>query len=173
MIITETERLLLRPIHARDLDALADLFAHPEVMEFSLGVASRDETREWIDRQRKSYHELGFGQWAVVVKEEREVAGFCGISPRLIDEQEEMEIGYRLRRQFWGRGIATEAARAVRRYAAEIMTLDRVISIIEPANVRSVRVAEKNDMHHAWDTTYHDRPVRIYLWEKRGDRSIS
>jgi RimJ/RimL family protein N-acetyltransferase len=166
MIITETERLILREFTIGDLDDMAALFADPEVMRFSLGTKSREQTERWIRGCQEDYspERWGFGLWAVVLEQSSDLIGFCGLS-RFddIDGQPEVEVGYRLARRFWGQGLATEAALATRDYAFQTLGLTRLISIIEPANSASVRVAEKTGMTLEKELVKWDRPVSIYV----------
>lgn len=172
MIIAETDRLLLREFTLGDLDDMAALFADPEVMRFSLGTKSREESERWIKGCLEDYapERWGFGLWAVVVKERGDFAGFCGLT-RFddIDGRPEVEIGYRLARRFWGRGYATEAALATRDYAFQTLGITRVISIIEAENVASVRVAEKVGMICEKQVVKWDREVHIYAVHKAGE----
>lgn len=128
----ETPRLRLRPFRPDDLDAIAPLFADPEVMRFSAyGPLNRDRTRElFLDRCLASYRDNGFGWYAIAEKAtqgDRPLLGFCGLSVQSIDDREEIEIGYRLARAVWGCGFATEAARAVRDDAIARLGCSRLI----------------------------------------------
>lgn len=161
-VITETERLVLREVVADDLDALARLFADPEVMRFSFGLRSREQTREWIERSKRHYAEFGWGLWAVDTKADGTMIGYCGLIPEDLGDVTEIEVGYRLRADYWGRGLATEAARATRDHAFDVLGLPRVVSIIEPANVASIRVAEKNGMLLEREMIWREKLVRIY-----------
>src|SRR6516225_10932433 len=130
MMIAEAQRVFLRHFHVADLDAMAEVFGDPEVMRFGHGPQSRDWVQEWLRGCLEDYYQKwGFGLWAVVHKPDRRVIGFCGLT-RFddIDGRPEIEIGYRLARAFWGRGLATEAARAVRDYAFGILVLPRLVS---------------------------------------------
>jgi RimJ/RimL family protein N-acetyltransferase len=90
------------------------------------------------------------------------ISGFCGFLHQEVDGEKEIEIAYRLHPDFWGRGIGTEAARAVRDHAFGDLQLPRVISIIHPDNVRSRRVAEKNGMRLKKETTFKNFPSLIF-----------
>lgn len=105
----------------------------------------------------------GFGPWAVVHKSDRRVTGFCGLT-RFddIDGQPEIEIGYRLARAFWGRGLATEAVKAARDYAFEILALSRLVAIIDPQNTASAHVAEKAGLRYEKDVLFHEKMQRLY-----------
>src|SRR5262249_25673870 len=110
MIIAETERLIVRHFHIADGEAMDRVLGDPEVMYFSHGVRTPHEVRAWLSKRLEDYRQLGFGLWAVVEKTGRETIGYCGLShfPD-VGGEEETEIGYRLAREYWGRGLATEA----------------------------------------------------------------
>jgi RimJ/RimL family protein N-acetyltransferase len=104
-----------------------------------------------------------------VEKDGREVIGFCGLS-RFSDVggRPETELGYRLARASWGRGFATEAARAVRDYAFDTLGIPRLISIIDPRNAASIRVAGKTGMRYEKEVTFQGHLVHIYAMERPG-----
>jgi [ribosomal protein S5]-alanine N-acetyltransferase len=164
MLIAETDRTVIRHFHVADLDAMAAVFGDAEVMRFGSGA----RPREWVEKCLKGcledYHQKwGFGLWAVVHKPNWAVIGFCGLSLfDNVDGQREVEIGYRLASDYWGQGLATEAARAVRDHALGQLALRRLIALIDAENVRSIRVAEKIGLRHEKDTLFRDKPVRVY-----------
>ena len=137
----------LRQFELEDLEDTFAVLGHPEVMRYSLsGPYSRSETEEFIRWCRAQYRKKGQGLLAVTCPPERKVIGYCGFYFQDIDAVEEVEIGYRLHPDYWGRGIATEAAGLLRDYGFETLKLPRLISIIAPENIASVRVAEKIGM---------------------------
>lgn len=145
-----TRRLILRPLQNGDVEPLhARVFSDPEVMRFGDGVQTRDWVQNWVDYHLARYSTLGFGPSAVVEKQSQEVIGYCGLFyfPE-INGQPEVEIGYRLARSAWGQGYATEAALAVRDYAFSKLGLKRLIAMIDPSNVASIRVADKLGMRY-------------------------
>ena len=165
--IAETERLLLRPFMLADLDAMAAILGNPEVMRFSLrGPYSREETAAFLDRVIGHYADRGAGLYAVIGNASKAVLGYCGYYFQEIDDREEWEIGYRLDPAFWGRGLATEAACAVRDYGFATLRRRRFISIIEAENTASIRVAEKMGMQHEKDSVFKGIRVRIYALER-------
>lgn len=169
--IAETDRLILRHLQMDDLSDMAPILADPEVMRFSLGRKTREQTRKWMEGCLENYSEerWGFGLWAVVHKRDNKLIGYCGLVQwKDVDGRREVEVGYRLARPYWGRGLATEAARAVRDYAFGQLGLTRLISIIEPENIASIRVAEKNGMKLEKEIIKWNRPVRIYAVDKSG-----
>jgi [ribosomal protein S5]-alanine N-acetyltransferase len=165
MVIAEAQHVIVRCFHVADLDAMADVFRDPEVMRFGPGPQSREWVQGWLRGCLEDYYrKWGFGLWAVVHKPDRRVIGFCGLTRfEDIDGQPEIEIGYRLARAFWGRGLATEAAGAVRDYAFCVLVLPRLVSIIDPQNAASVRVAEKNGMRYEKDVIFRDSLRRLYV----------
>ena len=169
MVIVETERLVLRCFHVFDGEAMDRVFGDAEVMRFGPGARTSQWVRDWLRGCLEDYYrEFGFGPLAVVEKNFRAVIGYCGLFyfPD-IGGRPEIEIGYRLARPFWGRGYATEAAVAVRDYAFGVLCLPRLIALIDPHNVASVRVAEKAGMRYEREAMLegYDHPDHVYSIE--------
>lgn len=169
MIIAETTRLIVRHFVADDAVAMCGVFGDAEVMRFSMtGVVDEPWVRAFIERCRRNYEQRGYGLWALARRDDERVLGYCGLTrfPD-IDGRPEVEVGYRLIRTHWGNGYATEAASAVRDYAVNTLGITRLIALIDPANVASIRIAEKIGMHHAKDVLLDgfDHPDRMYLLE--------
>lgn len=167
MVISTTERLLLRAFTPADEPMLLHLFADPEVMRFGDGPRPSEWTHRWLRDTLDSYARRGYGPWAVVEKADGERIGYCGLFyyPD-VNGRPEIEIGYRLTRTWWGRGCATEAVIAARDYAFATLSLTRLIALIDPANLASIRVAEKAGLRHEADAllpgyTYPDRVYGI------------
>jgi ribosomal-protein-alanine N-acetyltransferase len=142
----ETDRLRLSPIAAEDLDAVAALYADPDVMRF-IGLRApltREQTRERLDFMIGQWREHGFGMWAVLRKADGAFVGRCGL--RTLDDTTEIELGYTLAKAYWGQGYATEAARAVVRHAFDVLKLERLVAIADPANAASINVMKKLGM---------------------------
>ncbi len=146
MPILETPRLLLREFVADDLDALAGILSDPETMRFYPAPLGRTDAAEWIRRNQLRYRTDGHGLWAMCLKSTGELVGDCGLIRQMLEDTEEIEIGYHVRRDSWGLGYATEAARACREYGFARLGVERLISLIRPENLPSRRVAEKNGM---------------------------
>ena len=167
MTILETDRLLLRVFHPEDLDAFAQIEADPEVMRF---YPSGPRPREWAERGVRSFirtqEERGFSLWAVVRKADGRLLGYCGLVPQKIGGIDEVEVGYKLARDVWGQGLATEAARACLAWGFSHLSVPRLISIIDPGNAASIRVAEKNGMRHETDAEYDGKTCRIYAIQR-------
>ncbi len=161
MPILETPRLILRPFREEDIDHLAELTANPDFMRFTMGPYTREQTQGVLDKFL-SWDKAGLpSPFAVVLRENTEVLGYCGFlhHPEVPGE---VEIGYRLDPAYWNRGLITEAARTVRDHAFEDLKLPRVISLIHPENIPSRRVAEKNGMKIEKEITFRGFPTLVF-----------
>lgn len=175
----ETERLLLRPLSPDDLDVLAGMSSDAEVMRY-LGAGrtlTLEETEGSLARMIRNFETDGFGQFGVVRKEDGELMGRCGflvwdaetLTPTNEEEASgptELEVGYALSRQHWGRGYATEAASAVRDHAFGPMGRSRLIAFIRPGNAASRLVALKLGMTHERDVTLMELPAQLFALGK-------
>ena len=162
-----TERLVLRGWRDEDLEALVELDSDPEVMRY-VGDGkprTREEAAAGFDRFRATWAELGYGLFAVELAETGELTGWTGLAvPTFLPEvMPAVEIGWRLFRRHWGRGIATEAAREALRFGFEDAELDRVVSICHVDNEPSRRVMEKLGMRQDRLTSVpaHGKQVRV------------
>ncbi len=145
-MILETERLNLREIDQSDFRALCNILQDPDAMYAYEGAFSDEEVQEWLDRQILRYKKWGFGLWAVILKETGEMIGQCGLTMQPWKDGEVLEIGYLFNRAFWHKGYATEAAKACKRYAFEVLKAEEVCSIIRDTNISSQKVALRNGM---------------------------
>lgn len=145
-MILETERLYMREMTQEDFPALCRIMQDEEVMYAYEGAFNDEEVQGWLDRQRMRYQKLGFGLWAVVLKESNEMIGQCGLTMQPWKDEEVLEIGYLFQRAFWHKGYATEAARGCKKYAFEILKAKEVCSIIRDTNTASQKVALRNGM---------------------------
>jgi ribosomal-protein-alanine N-acetyltransferase len=144
-IILETKRLLLRHPVMEDVEHYFALYSNPEITKF-IPDAPRNfaETKaevEWFLHGHPKHPELGL--WATTHKETGRFIGRCGLLPWTVEGQQEVEIAYTLAQDFWGQGLATEAAKEILQYGFERLGLSRLICLIDPANHASRRVAEK------------------------------
>ncbi|PWU05616.1 MAG: N-acetyltransferase [Terriglobia bacterium] len=139
----ETERLVLEPWEFSDWTALRPIATDVEVMCYITGGVpwTDEQIRTFVDRQVKLYSERGFCRWRLLVKPAAEMIGFCGVG--FWRDYSEPEIGWWLARRYWGRGLATEAARIALQDAFERVRLDRIISIARPENRASTRIMDK------------------------------
>jgi len=143
----ETERLRLRPFEARDTDALANLWSDPEVTRFMGGPRGTEELKAAFEKDAANPTPDRYDLWPVEEKATGEVIGHCGLLDKEVEGREEIELIYVFAVNAWGHGYATEIGLALRDHAFEKMGLSRLISLIEPGNAASERVAVKVGMH--------------------------
>ena len=143
IIIIESRRLKFRRMSLDDLDFVAEMLGHPEVMKYYPQCYNRAESVEWIERQLRRYTEFGIGLWLVCDRISGEPVGQIGPAPFEFDEAIHAEVGYLVHRPFWRRGYATEGAIAVRDYIFYTLDQERAFCTIRPENLPSRGVAEK------------------------------
>ena len=159
----ETDRLFLRPMAASDSEALLGIFGDPAVMAaFGAAPFDRHQLERWLGENLAHQERHGYGLYAVFEKASGALIGDCGLTRMDIDGTTEVELGYDFRSDRWGRGLATEAALAVRDHAFLRLGLPHLISLIRHGNRASQRVAEKVGMILARDIARHDRPYWLY-----------
>jgi RimJ/RimL family protein N-acetyltransferase len=141
--VIETERLLLRRPSEADLPGLIEVHAHPDVERF-MGAWGELEAHSWLERVERCWDTHGYGRLVVLEKITGALLGRSGL--QWFDELKEVELGWTLRREAWGRGYASEAARAGLAWAFEDFGHPYVTSRIEPANERSSNVAKRLGM---------------------------
>jgi ribosomal-protein-alanine N-acetyltransferase len=161
-MLLATERLLLtpwRPEHWPDLEPLA---TDPEVMRYITGGVpwTAERIQEFVNRQSACFAERGFCNWRIHLAATNSFAGFCGLQP--FDELGEIEIGWWLAPAYWGKGYATEAARAALRDAFHRCSLERIISVAMPDNRASLHVMEKIGMRFSQNFVRRGFPVVVY-----------
>jgi len=177
MIILRTPRLLLREFTPEDAEALARVLSDPETMRYYPAPYDRAGVEQWISRNCRRYKDDGVGLWAMVLKSTiaREsggkLIGDCGIVRQELEGDQLYEIGYHLRRDLWGKGLATEAAFACRDWAFEHLKTDRLISLIRPENLPSRRVAERNGMTIWKEVNWRGLPHHVYAVVRHVARS--
>lgn len=144
-----TGRLDLRRFGPGDLDELAGVFAHCEVWQFPYGRGfTRRETEVFLERQIREWNDVGFGCWVARTIHDARLIGYVGLSvPTFLPEiLPAVEVGWRFAPTAWGKGYATEGATAALDEAFATLGLDRVCSVPQADNPRSVRVAERLGM---------------------------
>jgi RimJ/RimL family protein N-acetyltransferase len=178
----ETGRLVLRPPEDRDVEAVYRFVGDPEVMRW-IGDNGRTgtyaEAVDRIDRYRRAWELDGFGHFMVVSKGSGEAIGRVGIlvwDPRTwehgarrdLGDTAELELGWTLESAAWGRGFATEAAAAIGEWAFRQLQPSRLISLIRPDNVRSLRVAQKLGEHYRHDVTVNGAVTQLWALASPG-----
>lgn len=146
LVVMETERLLIRRITRKDMDALLAIMGKPEVMSTWEHGFTQKDVRKWINRQLTRYRKDGFGYFAVMLKESGKLIGQAGLMKSTINGNEAVELGYILDNAYRHNGYGTEAARACLEYAFGELSLETVCCSIRPENKASIRVAERLGM---------------------------
>ena len=150
MQIAETERLILREFTLADAEDFYRIYTDAETMRFQGDLPenySVEVERYYIGRHIEKYYQtLGFGLWAVILKENNRLIGRCGLVRQPVKGGEEIEVSYLIEREFWNQGFASEAASAALKLGFEKYNLPRIVAFIDPRNTASIRVAEKIGM---------------------------
>jgi len=147
IVTLRTERLLLRPWRESDCAPFAEMNADPKVMEHFPAVSTHEESDRFVDRIVARMAQQGFGLWAVEVPGVAEFIGFIGLNPAdAVLGRPVLEIGWRLAAEHWGRGYATEGARASLTHAFDALGRDEVVSFTTVGNERSRHVMKKLGM---------------------------
>lgn len=146
-LFLDTPRLFLRSLTLDDVKAIHAIRSDPDAMRYIASGPQPDieVTRERIRKMMDFQRWLGYSLWAVVLKESGEVIGDCGLIP-LERKGPDVELGCHIRKDWWGRGYATEASKACLRYGFTALELDEIVAVIVPENLASRRLAEKCGM---------------------------
>lgn len=166
--ILETERLLLREFDEGDAGPFYVLGSDPAVIRYTGdpggGLTSVAHALEILrSHPLADYRKYGFGRWACVRRTGGEVIGFAGL--KYLDDLAEVDLGYRFLPAYWGLGLATEAGRAVLEYGFTRLGLRRVVGLVVPDNVASVRVLSKLGMAFDGMVQYGEQRVARYAVE--------
>ena len=168
MMLLETERLVIREMRRSDVESLHLLFSDPLFMRF-WPVFDRRRTEHWVEESLLSYARYGFGLWALTLRGSDEAIGDCGLAVinglegmEGTEDSEPIQMGWHVRRDLWGQGLATEAARACRDYAFDRLGRSALSALIQPENTGSRRVAEKIGMTMLRQIPHRGRMICLY-----------
>ena len=141
-----TRRLKLRSFKPLDIDRLAEILGDPSVMRFipPRKPLSRNRVEAAFNSIIAHWKKHGFGRWAVVHAQDDIIIGWCGLN--FLDEISEIEVAYLFDSKYWGRGLATEAAKEVINYGFRKLKLKKIIALSFPENIASQKVMEKIGM---------------------------
>lgn len=145
-VFLETERLILKKMSDDDFDDLAQMLKDPDVMYAWEHKFSDEEVYDWIHKNISFYEQYGYSYFLAFDKKSDKVIGQIGILQDNIRGVEYTEVGYILKKEFWGLGYAYEGAKALIEYAFEHLNAELVIAEIRPNNLRSRSVAERLGM---------------------------
>ncbi|MEO6902802.1 MAG: GNAT family N-acetyltransferase [Bacteroidia bacterium] len=147
-IVVETERLILREILPSDIEGMYELDADPEVHKYlrNKPVSSKEQVANVINTIRQQYIDNRIGRWAIIDKNTNEFIGWAGlkfITEETNNHKNYYDLGYRLIKRYWGRGIATETALASLEYAFEKLKTNKVYAIADCENSSSNKILKK------------------------------
>ncbi|MCB1118532.1 MAG: GNAT family N-acetyltransferase [Chlamydiia bacterium] len=169
MIGEETERMTFREITFADVKRLGEILSSGEAMRYYPKVLDRKGVEEWIARTRREYREWGYSFWGCYLKEGDVFVGVCGLHFHAdIGGKEEIELAYLFDPQWWGKGLASEAARQAMDYAERKLNQKRLISLIRPENGPSCRLAERNGLTVEQKIHFWGQPHLVYTTQLSG-----
>lgn len=150
----ESERLLLRTLEKEDLDYAMDFWGNEEVMKYCLRAINREEILRTIEAYRNLQNGKGFSVYAVVLKENNEVIGVSGFNPT--ENENEIELIYHFAKKYWGKGYASEAARACIDYAKNNINADKIVASVDPQHNSSRKILEKSGFEFKYMKWYEE-----------------
>lgn len=166
-LIIETERLLIRPFSMDDVEPSYAMNLDKDVSKYTGdgGVVSKEEIERRISEDvLGDYKTHGFGRLAVELKGENKFIGFTGL--KYLADMDEVDLGYRFMKAYWGKGIATESARACLNLGFESLGLSKIIAMVLPVNTGSIRVLEKLNFEYQKDIVENKQLVNLYELSK-------
>jgi RimJ/RimL family protein N-acetyltransferase len=164
--VVETERLVLREFDPADVPALQQVFADPYARQFYASLTEREAARAWIDNNIERYRRDGHGLWAACLRETGEMIGDCGLVVLQIEGRARVEVGYHVRADWRGRGLASEAASACMEFGFRDLLVSELVSMVHPANEASRVVASR--LHHDC-RRFMRHGAQYYLFSTRAD----
>jgi len=168
----ESARLLMRPfLPGADTEPMSAVYGDPEVMRFIPGGALADSgaVRSTLETHARAQQDQGFSNWAVVERKTGRVIGDAGFG--IFEPTGDIELGYTLARDCWGRGYATEAARACLAAGLTHLVAPRIVALVDEANVASLRVAERIRMTRIETIEAHGRPHVLFVAARVSSRA--
>ena len=157
----ETERLFLRPMNASDIEAVFEMRRDHEIMRYIREpVQSREEAENWINLISSRWAKDRIGFCSLIEKQSGKFAGWCGLWE--LKENGEIEVGYAIAREFWGKGYASESAEAFLEYGFNQLNLEKIVAVARPENTASRRVMEKIGMSFDYIGEFYGRDLVHY-----------
>jgi RimJ/RimL family protein N-acetyltransferase len=167
MNLIETERLILRGFKESDVDDVFEFSSNPEVLSYT-GEKPLTQKSQAMDIIRNiwfsDYAKYGFGRWAVIHKQDNKLFGFAGL--KYLADIDEVDIGYRFLPQYWGQGLATEAAIPFMKYGFEDLKLKKIIGIAMEENIASCKILEKIGLEY-YQTVLYPNTKNLFKWFKK------
>jgi RimJ/RimL family protein N-acetyltransferase len=161
-IVLQTPRLYLRRFTMEDAPLLVELNSDPEVIKYvhELPLTSLEKSKEILNDIILPQYQHNLGRWAAYIKNTNEFIGWCGLKYR--PELDEIDLGYRFQKKYWGMGYATEAAQHTLNYGFNMLNLKLITGRAHIENIASLKVLEKIGMQFMKEETVDDNPVKTY-----------
>jgi ribosomal-protein-alanine N-acetyltransferase len=167
----KTERLILRPMTKDDVEDVFTMRRDDEIMRFIREpVVSRKEAEDWINMISSRWTKNGIGFCGIIEKTSGKFAGWCGLWQ--LKENQEIEVGYAIVKDFWRKGFASEAAKAILKYAFDELNLEKIVAVARPENAGSRGVMEKIGMRFDYIGKFYDRDLVHYSITKKEFQKI-
>lgn len=166
-LFIETERLIIRPFRLEDIEPSYAMNLDEEVSRYTAdgGIVSKKEIeRRIVENVLGDYEKYGFGRLAVELKEENKFIGFTGL--KYLEDLDEVDLGYRFMKDYWGKGIATESGKACINLGFNKLGLKRMIGMVLPENTGSIRVLEKLNFKFEKEIIEDDQLAKVYSLNK-------
>ena len=160
----ETDRLILRPLREKDIEEIYAMRSDADVMRFIRQPQNRAESVNWVELVSSRWADEQIGFCAILEKPSKKFAGWCGIWR--LKETNELEIGYAVAKQLWGKGLATEAALGFLDYAFEKLKPEKIVAVARPENAASRRVMEKLGMNFVGTGVFYEQELVRYAITK-------
>ena len=176
-MLCTTARLILRPPNAEDLESLFVIHSDPATNRFNPAgpMSDRNQAAAVLDEWMRHWSEKGYGQWAIATREAAdEVIGFGGIAMRKYLDVERLNLGYRFGVNAWGKGYASELARAGLDFGFDELQVKDIFALVRPAHLASIRVLEKIGMQRidTLDDVPGQLPSLVYRARRGGNESL-
>lgn len=169
MTILTTARLTLRPFADEHLAGLHAMNREPEVMRFITGrPETLDETRASIERVKAKWIEWGYSWWAIFEHDSNDIIGAGCIQHLQRDAGLPMELGWRLRPEYWGKGYASEAARAMAQFAFDTTGTPELVAVCHQDNMASAQVMRRLGMSYRGIERWYDTETTVYVISRAG-----
>lgn len=157
----DTQHLILRSWKLDDADRLWEVLQEPGILEYFPPMQpSRPGMDRYINRHLGYWNDLQYGHWAVTLKENHQVIGWCGLE--FLPDTNETEVGYLLSHTTWGKGYATEAAKEAVAYGMKTVKLPGIVALTDPRNIASQRVLEKCGLKFVEEKEYFGMLMRRF-----------
>jgi ribosomal-protein-alanine N-acetyltransferase len=160
-ILFETERLFVRRYTDEDFEIFFRMSGDEELMQYIRPAQSREECLEFFTKNNAAYAERPqLGRWALLSKENKETVGSFGVLP--LPNTEEIQLGYVLLKEHWGKGYAAEAVQGAIRYCFEKLQLDSIVAVTEVPNTASQKVLLRNGF--VYEKSYPEKEIMLNLY---------